>query len=155
MKLSDEHTSKRTGKHYYKYGTHYWTTYVKAAQDTPGSKLSNLGIMLDKMLNNPDEWIVCLSYRRKIVLRHPRGDIGLDVTYKHCFDVEGRAVLTLDDRETLWPKVADIVSKQTGIPYLEFDNRCTEQTRARNRKKYFNEIMASIMEIDGGSQKTK
>ncbi len=117
------------------------------------SNLTELGVLLDKMLDNPDEWVIHFSgwgKARKRVLRHPRGDIALNVTYKHCFDVEGRAVLSMQDRAYLWEKVKPIVYKQTGDEYLEFDNRCQELTRKYNRKKYFKEIMASIMGVDNG-----
>lgn len=115
--------------------------------------LTDLGILLDKMLENPDEWVIHYTgwgKHRKHILRHPRGDLALDVTYKYCFDISGRAVLSLADREYLWEKVKPIVQKQTGIQQLDFDNRCQEATRKYNRKKFFKETMASIMGVDNG-----
>lgn len=150
--------SKRTGKIYTPYNKYFWNIYIPAKMEIENEKLSELGILLNKMLDNPNEWFVChqgYGKSRKLILRHPRGDIGLDVTQKFSFDVEGRAVLTLEDREYLWTKVAPIVQKQTGIPNLEFDNRRTEQTRKSNRKKFFKDVMASIMEITGGQAKNQ
>lgn len=128
--------------------------YYDVKKERQLKKLTKLGEILSKMLDTPEEWKVHevgYGQARRRILRHPRGDLALDVTYKYRFDVYGCACLSAYDRAHLWEKVKPVVEQHTGDKFMEFDNRCKETTRSNNQRKYYKSIMNNVLGVTNGS----
>lgn len=108
------------------------------------ARLTKLGRLLDKMLDNPESWTL---YGTQDVIRHSASGWFLKVTLEHELEFPNWPALTNEDKAALYPK-AVAVKKHLGTKKTTDGYNKDRNRRYRNRRHIYNSIIRSVMGVE-------
>lgn len=136
--------------------------------------MTPFGELLDKMLDQKDQWVIttkrgkkfllyrAVDYYEKLGYRNTYPDdyraippwytdalLSLEITSRYVFDVEHKVVLSLEDKEALWAKAEALYIEKGGVINEKrgFEMKCLDSTRVRNRNRLYKKILKSVMGV--------